>query len=105
MTIFEKPTNLTYKEIQNLKGMEVLNWNFEDLWWIYSENMTETEKKAHPEHETTGGYLKTVDFKEACKLMWGNLDKGEKQSVTELPNFDNKIFKDITGIDINREEE
>ena len=60
--------------------------------------MTDEEKKNRPEHETTGGYLKSVSFKEACALMWQNMDKGEKQSVKDLPNFDAVIFEKITGI-------
>ena len=98
--IFDKPTTFTRKDILNTIGMRVLDWNFEDSWWIYSENMTDEEKKAHPEHETTGGYLKTVDFKTACKMMWDNLGDDDKQSVKDLPNFDEDVFLKITGIDI-----
>src|SRR5574344_517072 len=32
--LFEKPTNMTYNEIQNLKGIQALNWNYENNWWI-----------------------------------------------------------------------
>jgi len=98
--MFEKPTNLTYDEVQRLRGIQILNWNFENSWWIYSSSMTDEEKKAHPEHETTGGYLKTVGYKEACKIMWDNLCKEDKQVVKDLPNFDERIFKEITGIEV-----
>lgn len=60
--------------------------------------MTNEEKAAHPEHETTGGYLKTVDFKTACKMMWQNLDCEDKAAVRALPNFDAGVFFEITGI-------
>jgi hypothetical protein len=89
---------MTHNEIQNLKGIQVLNWNYENNWWIYSENMTEEEKKNNPTFETTGGYLKTVDFKTACEIMWNNLDTEDKQSVLNLPNFSADIFEKITGI-------
>ena len=62
--------------------------------------MSDEEKTAHPEYECTGGYLKTVDFKTACKMMWDNLDADERQAVREIPNFSAKIFKEITGIDV-----
>ncbi len=62
--------------------------------------MTEKEKATHPEHETTGGYLKTVDFRTACSMMWKKLDNEERAAVIEIPNFDADVFKDITGIDI-----
>lgn len=97
---FNKPTSLKRDELSGLKGLNVLRWNYEDNWWIYSENMTEEEKTAHPEYETTGGYLKTVDFKTACRMMWDNLNIDEKQSVKDLPNFDADVFEEITGIRI-----
>ena len=99
-TLFEQPTDLTYDEIQNIKGIRILNWNYENNWWIYSVNMSEEEKKAHPEHETLGGYLKTVPFKDACALMWSNLTDEEKAEVQKIPNFDADIFKLITGIEV-----
>ena len=98
--IFNKPASMKRSELLNLKGLSVLKWNYENDWWIYSENMTEEEKQNHPEHETTGGYLKTVDFKTACKMMWDNLDSDEKQAVKELPNFDADVFEEITGIKV-----
>ena len=96
--IFEKPSELTAAEAANIKGIRILNWNYENNWWIYSQNMTEEEKAAHPEHETLGGYLKSIPFKDACKLMWDRLTADEKQAVREIPNFDADIFERITGI-------
>ena len=98
---FNRPTNMSYEEFSEIKGVKVLNFNYEHNWWVYSQNMTEEEKKAHPEHETMGGYLKTVDFKTACKMMWDNLDNEDRQAVKEIPNFDPDVFKEITGIDVN----
>jgi hypothetical protein len=85
-------------EVYCCKGIQILTWNFENSWWIYSDNMSEEEKIAHPEHKTTGGYLKTVDFKTACKMMWDNLGEDEKQAAREIPNFDAAVFEEITGI-------
>ena len=101
MTLFEKPTGMTYEEITQLPGIQILNWNYENNWWIYSENMSEEEKAAHPEHETTGGYLKSIPFKEACAIMWKNLSDEEKLEVCRIPNFDPDIFERITGIKTN----
>ena len=100
--MFNKPTKMQRDAIYSLRGLQVLNWNFENSWWIFSENMSNEEKVAHPEHETTGGYLKTVDFKTACKMMWEKLSNDKKQAVMQLPNFDVNVFKEITGIDVNR---
>lgn len=87
-------------DIGNLAGIRILNHNFKNSWWIYSENMSEEEKVAHPEYETTGGYVKTVDFKTACKLMWSKLSDDEKSVVMQLPNFDADVFEEITGVDV-----
>ena len=48
------------------------------------------------------GYLKTVDFKTACRMMWDNLDE---EAVKNLPNFDNDVFREITGISVEGENE
>lgn len=97
---FNKPTNMTYEEFLSIRGVLVLNQNYENNLWVCSNDMTDEEKEAYPEHETTGGYLKTVDFKTACKMMWNKLNDEEKQAVREIPNFDADVFKEITGIDV-----
>lgn len=97
---FNKPLKMSRSEFLNNKGVKILNRNYENNWWIYSKNMTDKEKAAHPEHATTGGYLKTVSFKEACKIMWKKLTDKEKAEVTKIPNFDSKIFEEITGIKV-----
>ena len=97
---FNKPLKMSKNEFLNNKGLQILNWHYENNWWIYSQNMTDEEKAAHPEHITTGGYLKTVSFKEACKIMWDKLTDKEKVEVTKIPNFDSKIFEEITGIKV-----
>lgn len=98
--IFNKPTDKFRDEIINMEGMRILFSRFENSWWVYSGNMTDEEKNIHPEHETTGGYLKTVDFKTACKMMWDGLNDDEKSAVMQLPNFDADVFEDITGINV-----
>ena len=100
--MFNQIVNMQRDDICNLAGIQILNWNYENSWWIYSENMSAEEKAAHPEHETTGGYLKTVDFKTACKMMWDGLNDDEKSAVMQLPNFDADVFEEITGISVER---
>ena len=97
---FNKPLDITRDDFNNNIGVRAMNWKYENNWWIYSNNMTDEEKKAHLEHETTGGYLKTVDFKTACAIMWDNMTDEEKASVKDIPNFDAKVFEEITGIKV-----
>lgn len=100
---FNKPLKMTSDCFLIQKGMCVLSRHYENSWWIRSENMTDKEKEEHPDYITTGGYLKTVDFKTACKIMWSNLDSDEKQAVKEIANFDAEVFKEITGIDVEKD--
>ena len=99
--IFNNPTDMSRDDFNNLLAVRAMRWKYENNWWIYSENMTDEEKANHPEHETTGGYLKTVDFKTACGLMWNNMSDDEKAAVKDIPNFDADVFEEITGIVIN----
>mgnify|MGYP002519212590 CR=1 FL=1 len=103
--LFEKPTGMTREEVMKIPGIRVLNWHYENNWWVYSKNMTDEEKAEHPEHETTGGYLKSIPFKDACALMWKNLTADEKRKVMEIPNFDADIFFRITGILVEADHE
>ena len=97
---FNKELKISRENFINCKGVKILNWKYDNNWWIYEKNMTDEEKAAHPEHEYTGGYLKSVDFKTACKMMWGGMDEDERQAVIEIPNFDADVFKEITGIEV-----
>ena len=98
---FNKPCNISRNGFLTSEGMLILSGHYKNNWWVNSADMTEEEKKEHPEYETTDGYLKTVDFKTACKMTWDSLDNYGKQAVREIPNFDADIFMEITGIDVN----
>ena len=63
--------------------------------------MTEAEKEAKPSYETTGGYLKEYDYKEAFRKSWDNASAEDKALLFNLPNFDADIFKEISGIDVH----
>ena len=69
--------------------------------WVYSEDMTDEEKADHPEHTTTGGYLKTITVSDAEKQeWWDGLEECEREYVMALPNFDKAIFYECTGIEV-----
>ena len=105
INIFNKPSTWTYEDWLNSNVYNILANNFTNNVWIYKANMTEEEKANHPEYKSTGGYLKVLDFKEAFKNMWIRLNKEQKNIIiNELPNFDKYIFKQITGIDIDKDE-
>lgn len=69
--------------------------------WVDKKDMSEQEKKDYTICEQIGGYLKVLSYKDAWKEGWENASKEFKDWVKGLPNFDAKIFEEITGIDIN----
>ena len=71
------------------------------LEWVYLSDMTDEEKAAHPEAETTGGYLKELDNSECVVIWWRSLGQRQKNVIMAIPNFDKAIFKEITGIDVD----
>jgi len=75
--------------------------------WINENNMTDEEKEADENkyYKTTGWYLKSYEYQEAFKNSYNKLsDKHREEQVEQLkalPNFDSKMFKEISWIDIN----
>jgi hypothetical protein len=62
--------------------------------------MTDQEKKDNSKFCVQGGYLKSYEFKDAFKNMWEKLTKEQRGKIKEMPNFNKKIFKEITGVTI-----
>ena len=71
------------------------------LTYICFLDMTDEEKAAHPEAETTYGYLKETDDSKHVQQWWNELADENKAVITAIPNFDKTIFKEITGIDVD----
>ena len=100
--LFNKPSEWTYQDWLNSKARYLLNQIPGDvLEYIYLSDMTDEEKAAHPEAETTGGYLKILDNSECAVIWWRGLSDRQKAVITAIPNFDKEIFKQITGIDVD----
>ena len=72
--------------------------------WVSHDTATEEEKREHKkEIENCGGFLKTLEYKEAFRLAWDKASKEEHKKLLALPNWDNEIFKEISGIDAEAE--
>ena len=97
--MFNKDTNLKRGDIN------IPSWCYFSLTvWVSHDTATEEEKEKHKrEMETCGGYLKTLDYKEAWKLAWSKASKEEHKQLLKLPNWNNKVFIEITGIDAESE--
>ena len=81
------------------------SWLYFDLnVWVSHDTATDEEKEMHKtEIETCGGFLKTIEYKQAWRIAWDKAGKEEHKKLLSLPNWNNKIFKDITGIDAEAE--
>ena len=102
--LFNKPSEWTYDDWLNSEARYLLNQIPGDvLEYIWLSNMTDEEKAAHPEAETTGGYLIVLDNSECAVIWWRGLSDRQKAIITAIPNFDKAIFKEITGIDVDED--
>ena len=103
--LFNKPSDWTYRDWFNSDARYLLNQIQRDVVeWIWSSDMTDEEKEAHPEHETTGGYLKVLDESDCAQIWWDGLSQTEKRIIRSIPNFDKEIFSEITGIKLESED-
>lgn len=101
--LFNKPSNWTMRDWLNSDARYILNSipaSGSVLEYVYFSDMTDEEKAEHPEAETTGGYLKILNKAECGQSWWDGLSPYRQQIIKNIPNFDSKIFKEITGIDV-----
>ena len=97
--MFNKDTKLKKYEIDI-----PLFCHFDLTVWVSHDTATEEEKEDHYEEiKTCGGFLKTLDYKEAWRLAWNKASKEEHLEMLKLPNWDNEVFKEISGIDAEAE--
>lgn len=63
--------------------------------------MTEREKEDNPNCKTAGGYLKTLEYKEAWRLAYESATQEDIELLKALPNFDVDVFEEISGIRVD----
>ena len=77
---------------------------FSPTIWISHDTATDAEKEEHKkEIEVSGGFLKTIDYKQAFKLSYQKASKSDREKLFRLPNFDPAIFEKISGINTTKE--
>ena len=103
--LFNKPSDWTYQDWLNSEASYILmNCPTDITEWVRDDDMTDEEKKQHPEYSVTGGFLKNVEVEGERQEWWDGLTRENKDIVMSLPNFDKNIFKEITGIDVEADE-
>lgn len=100
--MFDEPSDWTYRDWLNSKAYWILFGMPKHVTtWVYACDMTDEEKAAHPEHVTTGGYLKKLDERNVAQDYWNSLSENQKQVILSLPNFDKEKFYQCTGIRVD----
>ena len=98
--IFNKDSGLTWEEIIYKDWYEALrSCSFKLTEWIW---YTEEEMEDSPIRQAIQGYLKQYTFEEACLNWWDSLSNEAKELIKTIPNFDKEIFKQITGIEVEK---
>ena len=99
--LFDHQTDITFSDFRNSRAYNLLcNIPSDCLTWKYSEYMTDDEKDAHPEYETTGGflYLEKADR----QAWWESLSDDSKEAITSMPYFDADKFYKCTNIRVEK---
>ena len=99
--LFDHQTDITFSDFWKSRVYSLLcNIPSDCLTWKYSEYMTDDEKTAHPEHETTGGflYLEKVDR----QAWWESLSDDSKAAIISMPYFDADKFYKCTNIRVEK---
>lgn len=68
--------------------------------WVSFRDMSDEEKARYPKAYICDGYLKTYSYKEAWQKAYSNATKEDIELLKALPNFDAKVFFEISGINI-----
>lgn len=101
--MFDKPSNWSLNDWWDSEARRLLNQiQHNVLKWICLEDMTDEEKEQHPEHKTTGGYLKELDRSECNQIWWNNLSEMERNIIRNIPNFDEVILKKLLELKLKR---
>ena len=90
---------MTLSDWRNTRAYYLLrDIDFRPTDWICDDDMTDEEKKDHPEYEATGGYLKENDTIDCCIDWWNELSADNRCIIQNIENFDAEKFYKITGV-------
>ena len=96
--MFNKPTKIKREDIIFPKFLY-----FSLTEWVTKEDATKEEKRKYKkELKTCGGFLKRLDYKTAFRIAWNKAPYEEHKMLLDLPNWDNEVFKEISGIDAEK---
>ena len=97
--IFNKMTNLKEKDIK------IPSWCYFDLTlWVSHDTASEEEKTEYRvDIDLCWGFLKHINYKDVWRIAWNRASIEERKKLFVILNWDNQVFKEITGIDAENE--
>lgn len=91
--IFNKPSGMSIREFRGSEYAKALaSVPFRLIELVEDETKIE------------GYYIKKYTYKEACANWWNKLSTDAKETIKSIPNFDEKVFENITGIKVEKGE-
>lgn len=91
--IFNKPSRMSIREFRGSEYAKALaSVPFRLIELVEDETKIE------------GYYIKKYTYKEACANWWNKLSTDAKETIKSIPNFDEKVFENITGIKVEKGE-
>ena len=102
MFLFNKLSDWTYHDWIRSDARHVLSRiPHRHLKQVSYDSMSDTEKEANPEVKTTGTFLRMVDNPDV-QNWWRSISDEDKKAILSIPNFNKAIFKEITGVDVDK---
>ncbi len=102
MFLFNKLSDWTYHDWIRSDARRVLSRiPHRHLKQVSYDSMSDTEKGANPEVKTTGTFLRMVDNPDV-QNWWRSISDEDKKAILSIPNFNKAIFKEITGVDVDK---
>ena len=102
MFLFNKLSDWTYHDWIRSDARRVLSGiPHRHLKPVSYDSMSDTEKEANPEVKTTGTFLRIVDNPDV-QNWWRSISDEDKKAILSIPNFNKAIFKEITGVDVDK---
>ena len=102
MFLFNKLSDWTYHDWIRSDARRVLSRiPHRHLKPVSYDSMSDTEKEANPEAKTTGTFLRIVDNPDV-QNWWRSISDEDKKAILSIPNFNKAIFKEIIGVDVDK---
>jgi hypothetical protein len=95
MRFFNKDSDITFSEFNK---KIIVYPDLHTCHWVEYKDLPKDEQTT--DTKNMNGKIKTLSYKEAWKEYWARASEEDKKWFQTLPNFDSKLFEEITGINV-----